>query len=196
MKRTNGPIPSTTPHGAAAAWRTPAPAGSHEEPADQLQPIPPYPSHPIPQPTTPRIPSVWPVLPAEALDSIPGEPDAVASRTPEDLYALAADLAAKELANGRAVNLVPCPDGSCRVEPAPSSGRRPETTADGTLSSTTVMARLGYSPKNRAGFWIAVRRARIPFIRLNARNIRFPLIAFEDWLASRQVGGARPGHRL
>jgi hypothetical protein len=135
------------------------------------------------------------MLPPEALDSVPVRPDAGVSRTPDDLYALAADVAVKELANGRAVSLVPCPDGSCRVEPAPSAGRRPKATEPGTLSSTTVMARLGYSPKNRAGFWIAVRRARIPFIRLNARNIRFPLMAFEDWLASRQVGGLRPEHR-
>ncbi len=196
MKRTNGLFQSATPHGSAALRPTPAPAGPIGEPTDQLPCAPAIQPAPIPQPNARRDPGDWPILPTEALDSMPVEPYAVASHTPEDLYALAADLAAKELANGRAVSLVPCPDGSCRVEPAPSSGHRPKATADGTLSSTTVMARLGYSPKNRAGFWIAVRRAKIPFIRLNARNIRFPLMAFEDWLASRQVGGTRPAPRL
>ena len=57
-----------------------------------------------------------------------------------------------------------------------------------TLTSKEVMALLGY--KNRKQFWISVRAARLPFVRINARQIIFQRSALEAWMQRRTRNAA------
>ena len=57
------------------------------------------------------------------------------------------------------------------------------------LNTGAVMRMLGYS--NAQAFWVAVRSAGIPFIRINARKSIFDESAIMQWLESRTVGGAK-----
>lgn len=54
---------------------------------------------------------------------------------------------------------------------------------DQMISSKQVMDRLGY--KDRGSFWELVHSQSIPHIRLNARVIKFPVAALNDWLRRR-----------
>lgn len=47
-----------------------------------------------------------------------------------------------------------------------------------------------YSETARAGFWRAVRRAGVPFIRVNDRKMVFEESAVRAWMDSRRVGKA------
>ncbi len=59
------------------------------------------------------------------------------------------------------------------------------------LKTAYVMQRLGY--KDRGAFWDAVHRHRIPHVRINARNVKFPEAALEDWIRKRSIGCAAIG---
>ena len=54
------------------------------------------------------------------------------------------------------------------------------------LTAKEVKPLLGYT--DTAAFWHAVRRAGIPFIRINRRRIIFEESALRAWLDSRTVG--------
>jgi hypothetical protein len=54
------------------------------------------------------------------------------------------------------------------------------------VSSDKVRQLLGYT--NRSSFFQAVRQAGIPYVRINARRIIFPVAGVRAWLASRTVG--------
>ena len=56
------------------------------------------------------------------------------------------------------------------------------------LKSGEVMRVLGYS--DRPAFWLAVKKSRIPFIRVNARRCLFDEAAVRAFLDSHTVGGA------
>ena len=61
---------------------------------------------------------------------------------------------------------------------------------DRRLITSQELARiLGYS--SRPAFWEAVRRAGIPFIRINARRFMFDEAEVEAWLEKRKVGGKK-----
>ena len=55
------------------------------------------------------------------------------------------------------------------------------------LKSEVVKELLGY--KGNPQFWVAVRAAGVPFIRINRRRILFDEAAVNAWLDSRTVGG-------
>lgn len=54
------------------------------------------------------------------------------------------------------------------------------------LKSSAVQKLLGYEDK--ASFWVAVKAAGIPFIRINPRRILFDEAAVSAWLQRRTVG--------
>jgi predicted DNA-binding transcriptional regulator AlpA len=54
------------------------------------------------------------------------------------------------------------------------------------LKSETVRKLLGYD--DVASFWIAVRAAGIPHIKVNSRRFLFDEAAVQAWLESRTVG--------
>lgn len=56
------------------------------------------------------------------------------------------------------------------------------------LKPETLQKLLGYS--DRGNFWSAVRKAQIPYIRINARRCLFEESAVKSWLAARTVGSA------
>ena len=57
------------------------------------------------------------------------------------------------------------------------------------ITSNELARVLGYN--NRAAFWDAVRRAGIPYIRINARRFMFDAAEVEAWLERRKVGGRK-----
>ncbi len=57
------------------------------------------------------------------------------------------------------------------------------------LSSNEAMRITGY--RSRSAFWGAVRREGIPHVRITAKHIVFPAVAFERWMESRTMGGVR-----
>lgn len=61
------------------------------------------------------------------------------------------------------------------------------------LSARDVAPRFGY--RDRTAFWQFVKREKVPHVRLTKRNIRFPRLALEEWIAARtsKEGGTRHG---
>lgn len=57
------------------------------------------------------------------------------------------------------------------------------------LTSSEAMRITGY--RSRSAFWGAVRREGIPHVRITAKHIIFPAVAFERWMESRTMGGVR-----
>lgn len=55
------------------------------------------------------------------------------------------------------------------------------------LNASEVMPVLGYT--NRSAFWQAVKAAKIPFIRINARRCVFEESSVRSWMDARTVGG-------
>lgn len=53
------------------------------------------------------------------------------------------------------------------------------------LEPETIAARLHCKGKSRAAFWAMVHREGIPIVRVTARRILFPALAFEAWLEAR-----------
>lgn len=51
------------------------------------------------------------------------------------------------------------------------------------LSSTEVMRILNY--KDRGSFWCLVYTQGIPYVRINARTIKFPKAGLDDWIRRR-----------
>jgi hypothetical protein len=52
------------------------------------------------------------------------------------------------------------------------------------LDAGAVMARFGY--KDRKSFWEFVHAKGVPFVRFNARVIKFETGPLEDWVESRR----------
>lgn len=47
---------------------------------------------------------------------------------------------------------------------------------------------LGYS--DRSSFWLAIKAAGIPFVRINSRRCLFEEAAVRAWIDRRTIGGA------
>lgn len=66
---------------------------------------------------------------------------------------------------------------------------RPEHVAGELIPAAVVMKRMGYT--NTQSFMVAVRRAGIPFVRVNRRRIGFEPRAVDAWIESRSTGRRR-----
>ena len=57
---------------------------------------------------------------------------------------------------------------------------------DGIIKSDEAMRMFGYA--DRSAFWKAIKRDRVPFVRMNRRRCVFEPAALRAWLDSHTVG--------
>lgn len=96
------------------------------------------------------------------------------------------------LSAGHGITISPVANGSVLIQRA---GQASQGSTDDSLSSKQVREILGFSDANRSGFWEMVKREKIPRVRISARNVRFPRVAFEDWMRRRAVGATKRPNR-